>query len=229
MLALVLPYVDLPSLPLPFGLSIHPFGVLAALGAYLGARLALHAARVYAPGDTRVLAGVFTWTIVGGVLGAHLLHVLGYHPELLRTFEKLGVPMHERELLAGIAVDGVSSMGGVLGGLAGIFLYFRAHAQPVRPYLDALALGAAPGWAVARIGCAVVHDHPGIRSDAWVAALLLHGAVLGALANVRINLPGVSAPELSRGFGEDADNLERRATEALEETHALAKARRLTL
>jgi formiminotetrahydrofolate cyclodeaminase len=71
--------------------------------------------------------------------------------------------------------------------------------------------------------------NPNAASDAWVAALLLHGAALGALANVRINLPGVSDPELSRGFREDADNLERRATEALEETHALAKARHLTL
>ena len=71
--------------------------------------------------------------------------------------------------------------------------------------------------------------NPNAASDAWVAALLLHGAALGALANVRINLPGLSAPELSRGFREDADDLERRATEALEKTRALAKARRLTL
>jgi formiminotetrahydrofolate cyclodeaminase len=71
--------------------------------------------------------------------------------------------------------------------------------------------------------------NPSAASDAWVAALLLHGAALGALANVRINLPGVSDPELSRGFRDDADDLERKATEALEETHALARARRLTL
>jgi len=71
--------------------------------------------------------------------------------------------------------------------------------------------------------------NPNAASDAWVAALLLHGAALGALANVRINLPGVSDPELSRVFREEADDLEKRATEALEETHALAKARRLTL
>jgi formiminotetrahydrofolate cyclodeaminase len=71
--------------------------------------------------------------------------------------------------------------------------------------------------------------NPNAASDAWVAALLLHGAALGALANVRINLPGVSDPELSRGFREDADDLERLAAEALEKTRALAKARRLTL
>lgn len=71
--------------------------------------------------------------------------------------------------------------------------------------------------------------NPNAASDAWVAALLLHGAVLGALANVRINLPGVSAPELSQGFRDDADDLERKATEAFEKTRSLAKARHLTL
>ena len=71
--------------------------------------------------------------------------------------------------------------------------------------------------------------NPNAASDAWVAALLLHGAALGALANVRINLPGVNDPELSRGFHEDADDLERRAAEVLAETRALAKARRLAL
>jgi formiminotetrahydrofolate cyclodeaminase len=71
--------------------------------------------------------------------------------------------------------------------------------------------------------------NPNAASDAWVAALLLHGAALGALANVRINLPGVNDPELSRGFRADADDLERRAAEALEKTRALAKARHLTL
>jgi formiminotetrahydrofolate cyclodeaminase len=71
--------------------------------------------------------------------------------------------------------------------------------------------------------------NPNAASDAWVAALLLHAAALGALANVRINLPGVNDPDLSRGFREDGDDLERRAAQALAETHALAKARHLTL
>ena len=70
--------------------------------------------------------------------------------------------------------------------------------------------------------------NPNAASDAWVAALLLQGAALGALANVRINLPGVSDPELSRGFREDAADLEHNVSAALEKTRALAKARALT-
>jgi methenyltetrahydrofolate cyclohydrolase len=71
--------------------------------------------------------------------------------------------------------------------------------------------------------------NPNAASDAWVAALLLHGAALGALANVRINLPGVSDPELARGFREDADDLESKVADALEKTRRLAASRALTL
>jgi len=159
MLALLLPYVELPDLHL-FGLTIHPFGIFAALGVYLGAVLTVRAGRVYGPGDTKSLSEVFTWALVGGLLGAHLLHVLGYHPELLRT---------QGPLVLLKFWDGVSSMGGVIGGTAGVFLYLRRRGLPVRPYADAVALGLAPGWTVARIGCAVVHDHPGVRSNVWFA------------------------------------------------------------
>ncbi len=160
MFALILPYVELPSIPLPGGLAVHPFGIFAALGVYLGARLIVWAGRAYGPGETRPLVEVFPWALGGGLLGAHLVHVLGYHPELLRT---------EGPLVLFKIWDGVSSMGGVLGALAGIGLYFGKHRLRTRPYLNALALGVAPGWAVARIGCAVVHDHPGVRSQAWFA------------------------------------------------------------
>jgi phosphatidylglycerol:prolipoprotein diacylglycerol transferase len=68
------------------------------------------------------------------------------------------------------AWDGLSSMGGVLGALLGIFIYFRKEKIPLSPYLDALALGTAPGWAIARIGCYLVHDHPGTHSS-WPLAV----------------------------------------------------------
>ncbi len=69
--------------------------------------------------------------------------------------------------------------------------------------------------------------NPNAASDAWAGALASWAAVLAALANVRINLPGVADPDLSRGFREDADLMEKTAGEALEKTRALARARGL--
>jgi len=165
MLALVLPYLELPTFH-PLGLTINPFGVFAALGVYTGAVLTVRAGRTYGPENPKALSEVFVWALVGGLVGAHLLHVLGYHPELLRT---------QGPLVLLKIWDGVSSMGGVLGALIGIALYFRRHGLPLRPYLDPIALGTAPGWTVARLGCAAVHDHPGIRSTAWYAVAFPDG------------------------------------------------------
>jgi formiminotetrahydrofolate cyclodeaminase len=69
--------------------------------------------------------------------------------------------------------------------------------------------------------------NPNAASDAWAGALTAWAAVLAALANVRINLPGVADPELARGFREDADAMEKAAGEALEKAHTLAKSRGL--
>ena len=69
--------------------------------------------------------------------------------------------------------------------------------------------------------------NPNCASDAFVAALLLSAAVEGALANVRINLPGVSDPGLAEGFRGDAEQAARKTAEAMEKVRALAKAKDL--
>lgn len=127
-----------------------------AVGLLVGASLAGRAARQYGPGDDKPINDVVMWALIGGLIGAHLMHVLAYHPELLR----------EQGFLSLLRIwDGVSSMGGVLGALGGIFVFFRLRHLRVRPYLDALALGTAPGWAMARIGCFFAHDHPGVATQ----------------------------------------------------------------
>lgn len=113
----------------------------------------------------------------------------------------------------------------------------EAVARRTREIDEANVLAATVPMQTAFFACEAVKaasvvlekGNPNAASDAWVAALLLHGAALGALANVRINLPGVSDPELSRGFLADANDLEAKATEALEKVRGLAKARGLVL
>lgn len=151
----MIPFFELPHLSLPLGLKVDIFGVLSAAGVVVGASLAASQARRYWPGDDEPLKGMVTWAVLSGLLGGHFMHVFAYHPELLAGNDPWVILRFW---------EGLSSMGGVLGALVGIFWYFHRIKQPVGPYLDALALGTAPGWAVARIGCFLVHDHPGVRT-----------------------------------------------------------------
>ncbi len=162
----MIPYFEQPSIAIG-PLTIHTFGFLAALGILIGAKLAARAAAGYSAIDPTPLANAIPWAVAGGVLGGHLLHVIGYHPELIST---------QGPLVVFKLWDGQSSMGGVLGGLLGFIVYFRRHKLALFPYLDALALGTAPGWAIARLGCFAAHDHPGVLTDVPLAVAFPGGA-----------------------------------------------------
>jgi len=67
---------------------------------------------------------------------------------------------------------GAASFGGIAGGLAGGWLYLLARGLRGRAgmkYLDALAYVFPQGWIFGRLGCTLVHDHPGIRTTSWLA------------------------------------------------------------
>lgn len=162
----MIPYFEIP--PLSLGpLQLHAFGALSALGIYVGARLVARAARNYAPGSDRAVMESAPWLVIGGLVGGHLLHVLGYHPEIL-----------QREGWSSLLRlwDGQSSMGGLVGALITLIAFYRFKGWKIGPNLDAYALGLAPGWGIARLGCFTAHDHPGVLSDFPLAVAFPEGA-----------------------------------------------------
>jgi phosphatidylglycerol---prolipoprotein diacylglyceryl transferase len=183
-----IPWFHVP--PLRLGpLSIEPFGVLAAAGVYLASVLLVRRARVEGL-DPAPLSSFATWALVGGLAGGHLVHLFLYHPEELRAGGILQVLRFW---------DGLSSTGGVLGGLVAGLLFFRRHGVSFARYGDVIALSIAPGWAVARLGCFAVHDHPGVctsfplavafgdcpRHDLGLYDALLLGAITAVLYGLR--------------------------------------------
>lgn len=186
-------------------LWLRPTGLLSAAGLLVGLLAAALAARRDAL-DHRPLVRAVVGAAGAGLVGAHLVHLLAYHPEELAdpwALVRLG--------------DGLSSMGGLLGGAAGLALAMRRQRPGVRAYADALALGLAPGWAIGRVGCALVHDHPGHRTSfplaaaypdgprhdlgSYEAALLLALWALLLALRRRGALRGRLLPVLALGYG----------------------------
>lgn len=160
----MIPYFQPPNIQLG-PLTIEPFGLFAAIGIYIGARII--AGRVRRQGDdAEPLLDFVVWAVVGGVISGHLVHLLLYHPEEL-----------DRGWIQLFRVwDGLSSFGGLLGGIIAGLIFFRLKKLPLARYMDAIALGMTPGWAIARLGCFAVHDHPGVLSDFFLAVQFPGGA-----------------------------------------------------
>ena len=129
--------------------TVQAFGVLAALGVATGVRATAWAARRRGL-DPRPVLDFAIWGVLAGIAVAHLVHVGLYHPDEIRS------PRRVLEFW-----DGLSSFGGLAGGLAAAIVFFRKRGVPLSRYGDAFAVGMPTGWAIARIGCFLVHDHPG--------------------------------------------------------------------
>ncbi|HLL54625.1 MAG TPA: prolipoprotein diacylglyceryl transferase family protein [Myxococcaceae bacterium] len=165
---IVLPYFAPPSIPIVGSLKLEPFGIFAAAGIYLAASLAARMAKKQGE-DVLPLLDYAPWGVGGGIVMGHFVHLFLYHPEelwgkVLWGSEALGTAWQILRVW-----DGLSSFGGLLGGVIAAAIYFRVKGISFWRYADAFALGVAPGWGVARVGCFAVHDHPGTRSDFFLA------------------------------------------------------------
>ena len=159
----MIPWFEPPALHVG-PITIQAFGILAALGVATGVRTAAWAARRRGL-DPRPILDFAIWGVLAGVAVGHLVHVVLYHPEELRS------PRRVLEFW-----DGLSSFGGLLGGILAALLFFRIRGVPLARYGDAFAVGVPTGWAIARIGCFLVHDHPGHRTSFLLAVDFPGGA-----------------------------------------------------
>ena len=177
----------LPSLSLG-PLTLQSFGLLSAAGVLAGMQIAARAARKDGL-DPKIVLDFSVIAVAGGIVGGHLVHLIFYHPE------ELADPIRILKVW-----EGLSSMGGLAGAIITAAIWFRRRGLRFAPFGDAWALGLAPGWGIARLGCFSVHDHPGVRSDFWLAVAFPGGArhdlglyeaiLLFALAGLLVTLRG---------------------------------------
>jgi phosphatidylglycerol:prolipoprotein diacylglycerol transferase len=146
----MIPYIESFSFPV-LGLTFQTWGTLVALGFALGTAVAWKRAKDKGLDPSRVLDLAF-WIFIGAFLGARLFHVAFYEP-----MHYLSYPWD--------AIDprkpGFAMFGGFLGAAGVFFYYCKRHALDWIAYADTLAWGLPWGCGVGRIGCFLIHDHPG--------------------------------------------------------------------
>jgi len=153
----MLPYHEIA--PLQLGpLTIYPFGFLAAVALMVGMTLAERRASVYRL-NPKVVAAVLRWAVICGFIGAHLVSAIFYFPERIRDN-----PLYLLKIW-----DGISSMGGFIGGALGVIYCLHASKARFWSYCDSIMYGLAFAWIFGRLGCTVAFDHPGALTDFFLA------------------------------------------------------------
>ncbi|MBW2730913.1 MAG: prolipoprotein diacylglyceryl transferase [Deltaproteobacteria bacterium] len=155
----MIPYIYIPTfkIPLPLGLPdipIQPFGILVGIGLVVGYFASRRRARLTGL-DPEVMADSILWVAGVGFIVGHLVSVIFYFPNRIA----------EDPLVLLAIWSGLSSFGGFIGGALGAWLFFRRRGLSVLEHVDALIFGLLPGWIFGRLGCTVVHDHPGKVTD----------------------------------------------------------------
>jgi phosphatidylglycerol:prolipoprotein diacylglycerol transferase len=174
----LIPYFETVRIPLFGGFAIHGAGALLVLGFAVGMYFALRKAR-HDGLDTHVLLRVMPGIALAIIIGGHLGSMLWYHPQAIWSDPGLWLRVWE----------GQSSFGGFTAcALLAVWFYRRenrlrqATADPANPpinswaYLDAQIYGFTAGWFIARLGCFITHDHPGVETDFWLG---VYGACPG--------------------------------------------------
>ena len=123
-------------------LEIRWYGIMVVLAVIAVIALSLvEARRKGIPQDVVWDAGL--WAVIGGIIGARLLHIIDrwqyylYHPEQLLNF-------------AGLAI-----WGAVLGGLCAILIFCIVRKMSFWELGDIAAPGAILGQAIGRVGCLI--------------------------------------------------------------------------
>jgi phosphatidylglycerol:prolipoprotein diacylglycerol transferase len=179
----VIPYVEVYDLKIgPMTFSV--FGLLLAIAVFGGAELARRRARKRGE-DVAALTSLAWWVVVVGFITAHLFDEICYHPR----------QVVERPWSLLFVWEGISSFGGFLGCALGALAWKYYELKPVA-HIGSLAIRlpvrrAVPhpilaigeniaavfptAWIFGRLGCSIVHDHPGGRATSKSAFAVAFG------------------------------------------------------
>jgi phosphatidylglycerol:prolipoprotein diacylglycerol transferase len=127
-------------------ITVYSFGVLMAVGFYLGASLAVAEYRRRG-GDGEQMWNLLVWVFLGGLVGSKLLSVAadidGFIGDPIGHF---------------FSGSGFVWYGGLIGGFGTAFVLRSRYKMAMTTLLDCCALGLPIGQAIGRLGCHVAGD-----------------------------------------------------------------------
>lgn len=150
-------------------ITIQVWGLMVALG-IMAATLFMQALAKKYFLSPEVVLDLVLWCLIPALVFARLFHVVFYEPSYFL--------LHPLEIVA-VWHGGASSFGGFFGAALGLWLFMKRRRftwKEFAPYCDIAALGLWLGWGIGRIGCFLIHDHPGTLSHFMLSVKYPGGA-----------------------------------------------------
>lgn len=124
------------------GFPVYSYGVMLIIAFFVGVAIARARAAQYGLKPEQIWDVSF-WVLVSGVLGARIVFILQELPYYLKNLDQL----------FSLRFDGLTSYGGLLGGLIAFLVWSRVAKVPTLRLLDCVAPSVFIGHAIGRVGC----------------------------------------------------------------------------
>ncbi|MEY4744619.1 MAG: hypothetical protein RL272_564 [Candidatus Parcubacteria bacterium] len=172
----MIPYFRFTYIPLG-PLHIQVWGLFVAAGLVAATLVGRREARRRGS-DPEAFTDFASWIIVCALIAARLFHAYVYEPAIY-----LADPLKVFRVWEG----GMSSYGGFIGAAVGALAFAKRRRIAFRAYADVACYAFPLGYGIGRIGCFLIHDHPGTLSQSLLAvqypggSRLDHGLLLSLL------------------------------------------------
>lgn len=137
--------------------TIQVWGTCVALGIIAAVLLMQRLAKKYFL-SKELLLDLAMWVLISAFLFARVFHVVFYDLAFYMAH-----PIDVLKFWQG----GASSLGGFFGAGVALWLFCKKRKitwEQFLPYADVAAVSLWLGWGIGRIGCFLIHDHPGTLS-----------------------------------------------------------------
>ncbi len=122
--------------------TVYSFGPMTVIG-FITAYFLVRRLSRNISSDPGVITNVILYCLIAGVAGARAFYVIHHFNQFRGNLPAVFATWR----------GGLEFYGGVILAVPVIILYLRHHKQPIRRYLDILAIGLMLGLAFGRIGC----------------------------------------------------------------------------